>query len=390
MKLSKLFPLFFFLLITVSTFGQSNYLNIGENIHLLKDSLQSEKLISSFEKFLESADADNKDNRYVLPSQDIETFILLDEIWKIRFSKRNYEEIVYKPYLNNIVAIEDNKFLIQVSYISIKDNEAVHRASFSLIAHPTGNDFLYSSPLKRNTKNWKTYRAGNNVFFYKETINKENVDAYNSYAKLFDKKLNATNKTMDYYCCTDLPELLKLIGVDYKLDYNGREHSTFNSVIGDRKLIVSGKGDPEFNDFDVHDLWHSRLSLVKSRRAVNKHVDEACAYVYGGSWGISWEEIFLSFKEKVASDKTIDWTEIKEQKLDFGESPEKHLIADYVVTALIVEELEAKQGFSAVWKLLDCGVYEKGNRNYYTVLEELTGITKEEYNDYVWKLIKSK
>lgn len=388
MKSLILFLLFAFL--TITSFGQSKYLTINQNIKLPKDSVQSDLLISSLEKFLEAADGDNKDNQHVLPSQDIETYILLDEIWKIRFKKGNNEDIIYKPYINNIVAIEEGKFLIHISYISISENIPIQRASFQLIAHPIDKDFLFSSPLLRNTKNWKSYQAGNNVFYYKESINKDNVDSYNLNADLFDKKLNSTNKTMDHYCCSDLPEVLRLIGVLYKMDYNGRSHLTFNSVMGDHKLIVSGEGDPEFNKFDIHDLWHSRLSLVKSRRKVNKHVDEACAYVYGGSWGISWEEIFMTFKEKITNDKTIDWTEIKEQKLDFGETPNKHLIADYVVTALIVEELEAKGGFSAVWKLLDCGVYEKGNENYYRVLEELTGISKKEYNDYVWGLIKRK
>jgi len=127
--------------------------------------------------------------------------------------------------------------------------------------------------------------------------------------------------------------------------------------------------------------------LVISRRKVYHPVDEACAIVYGGSWGMTWNEIFKKFKDKVAIDKNADWMGFKEKPLNFGESQEKDLMVDHVVNALIVKKLEKQKGFSAVWELLNCGKYEKGNENYYRSLEKLTGITKSNYNEKVWELI---
>jgi hypothetical protein len=181
----------------------------------------------------------------------------------------------------------------------------------------------------------------------------------------------------------------KLIGVNYKSDYNGETESVWSSSFGDRKLIVFGNNNATFNEFDPHDLWHDRLSLVIPRSKVYKPVDEACAYLYGGSWGISWKQILKTFKEKVASNKNSNWLEIKETPLNFGESQEKHLMADYVVNALIVQKLEKENGFSAVWELLNCGKWEKGNEKYYQALEKLTGITKANYNEKIWELINN-
>jgi hypothetical protein len=102
---------------------------------------------------------------------------------------------------------------------------------------------------------------------------------------------------------------------------------------------------------------------------------------------MSWIEILQGFKSKVASNKNTNWVEIKETPLNFGDSRERHLMADYVVTALIVQKLEKEKGFSAVWDLLNSGKWEKGNENYYRILEKLTGITKVNYNEKVWELV---
>jgi hypothetical protein len=129
--------------------------------------------------------------------------------------------------------------------------------------------------------------------------------------------------------------------------------------------------------------------LVISRQKVNKSIDEACAYLYGGSWGITWKEIFNKFKLKIASNKDANWIDYIEKQVNFGESQEKHLMVDYVLNALIVQKIEKEKGFDGVWEFLNCGVSEKGNENYYKALEKLTGITKANYNEKIWELINS-
>ena len=115
---------------------------------------------------------------------------------------------------------KDNNYLIQVSYIGTSENTALLRASFEFIAHKTNNLFTFSSPLLRNTKNWKVEKVGNNTFHYQNTINKNKVSEFNKLTSSFDIKLKATNKITDYYLCDNIIEMQKLIGVDYKSDYN--------------------------------------------------------------------------------------------------------------------------------------------------------------------------
>ena len=63
-------------------------------------------------------------------------------------------------------------------------------------------------------------------------------------------------------------------------------------------------------------------------------------------------------------------------------------MVDYVITALLIQKIEKENGFEGVWKLLNCGKYQKGNENFYATLNKLISINKNNYNTEVWKLIK--
>ena len=380
------------LLLIITSLGlkaQTTPIKIYPFIKVSKDSVESAKLTSALNDFLAAAQLPNEENKFVLESEKIETYILLDEFKGLETNRGFKDDNFFKPHLTNVVPLDETQFLIQLSYIGINEGETILRASFELIAHKTDDSYAFSSPLVRNTRNWKVLKKGDGVFHYEYEINTDNVERYEELVYEFDKKLNITNKTTECYCTNNLTELLKLIGVNYKLDYNGRPQSVFSASGEGKKIIVLGNNNASFDNLDPHDLWHDRLSLVISRRAVNKPIDEACAYLYGGSWGITWEEILERFNKKVASNKESDWANYKENPSNFGESQEEHLMVDYVVNALIVEKIEKEKGFEGVWEFLNCGPYEKGNENYYQALEKLTGITKDNYNKQVWKLIKA-
>lgn len=380
--------LFIILLNLQIGFSQSHEVIINSNINLPKDNNESELLITSLNNLLNSVETLNEENVYVFPSERTKTFILLDELSEIQKSKTFNDSGFYKPYLLDVKPINKEKYVLKLSYIGVNKNTAYTRATFDLIAYKVNQSFLFTSPLIHNTKNWKTLKINNVTFHYKNNINELNARAYEKYASQFDKKLNLKDKTTTLYCTSNLTELLSLIGIHYKSDYNGRKEGMSNFVFKNKNLMILGYGNDTFNDFDPHDLWHNRLSLAISRKQVNKPIDEACAYLYAGSWGMTWEDILKKFSKEVLTRKDIDWVHYKENQTNFGDSDAEHLMIDYVIDALIIKRLEQEKGFQAVWELLNCGPYEKSNANYYKALEKLTGITKKNYNKEVWKIIK--
>jgi hypothetical protein len=370
------------------TFAQSKPLIVPANVSLPKDTLIANHLLKSLNGFLSQKESPNKENVFVLKEDLLETSILLDEMKGIEKSGKFKDDNFYKGYLTNVVQTDKSNFIIQLSYIGLNDNTPILMASFEILAKYIDDKFYFLSPLQRNTLSWQTKKIGNCTFHYKKELNTKVATEYVKDIAFFDKKLNAPQDNIVWYGCNDMPELLKSIGVLYKLEYNGRSVSTFNANENNTTLLVNGTYNTNFNGFDPHDLWHERTRNAIAPNSINKPVDEGCAYLYGGSWGISWQQILKTFKEKVASNPKSDWLSLYDGYNNFGESKEKHLIVSYLINALIVEKIEKEKGFSAVKELLSCGKYEKGNENYFKVLERITGINKDNFNENVWNLIK--
>ncbi|MCB0646962.1 MAG: hypothetical protein KDC49_09885 [Saprospiraceae bacterium] len=382
----KFYVAFCLSLTTLLLYAQSDFLRISPGIVLPIDSVESSSFAKALSDFLMAARHANEENTFVFEDEKLETFILLDEINGIEKSVEFKNEHFYRPNLTNLVPLSDKTYFVQLSYIGNYEDVSILRASFELIAHKTNGSFSFSSPLLYNTRTWEIEKTGTNIFYYKNSVNREKLAEFNKLTTTFDQKLQLSNKTTTYYCCENMIELQKLIGTTYKADYNGKAEGVFSAALGDRKLIILGNNNARFDHFDPHDLWHDRLSLLIPRSQVNKRVDEGCAYLYGGSWGFTWEEIYSAFMNQIANNRKTDWMETKDNQVYFKTGQYQNH-ADYIVNALLVKKIEKEKGFGGVWELLTTGPYEKGSEKYFQVLESLTGINKANYNEKVWELI---
>ncbi|MGC4058462.1 MAG: hypothetical protein QM743_10160 [Chitinophagaceae bacterium] len=346
---------------------------------------KEQQLIGKLDAFLLAADKDNEANPWVLPAERATTFVQLDELKEIRYNPARNDSNFYKPCLMNIVSMKGRRYWIQVAYIGYANDSVQLRASFDFIAQASGDSFLFSSPLGYLSRNWKTKRVGNTTFRYPAGLNSRSLEAYRHYTDLYDAKLHTADKQQTIYCCAGTIELQRLAGVTYKSDYNGRSSGAWATMDGNSKLVL--QANDSYAYFDPHDHWHERLSMAVARSKTNRPVDEACAYLYGGSWGMGWPAIYKAFKEQVAAHPETDWAALKEQPV-FFKTGDYSNSADYIVNALWVKKIEREKGFAGVWTLLNCGPYAKGNEQYYKTLEALTGTTRAGYNDAVWELIR--
>jgi len=369
--------------------GESNNLIVSPDIRLPRDTTLKQELLQSLQSFLSEVPKANKENTFVLSADLPETSALLDEMKDIEANEALKEAHFYKPYLNNVVVLNDTDLIVQLSYIGINGNIANLRASFTLLAQKRAGQFYFNSPLKQNTISWKQMKFGSATVFYKDKLNAVHADKYFKTIDLYDQKLNAPGQNMDFYCADNFHEVLQLLGVDYKSDYNGFRRNTLSSLENGRSISVNGVLTPDFTIFDPHDLWHDRLHRIVSTNIINRPVDEGTAYWYGaGSWGLTWTEIMTRFKAYIASNPDADWLKLYNESVVFNKEKDAPLNVDFMINALLVRKIEKEKGFNAVIELLSCGKKEKDNQNYFDALKRITGIDKEHFNEAVWKLIK--
>lgn len=387
MKLTALFTLPLLLGSVFSSFAQS--LIILPEINLPKDSLTKNQLLSSLNGFLDQKENPNKQNAFVLKEDLLATSLLLNEMKGMEKNIKLKDDHFYKPYLQNVVSLSDDNFLVQVNYSGINAGLPVLRASFRLLAKRRDGIFYFFSPLKQNTQYWKTRKIGNVVFHFKDTLNLAGAKFYQKTVSFYDSKLRTPGMPVEGYYCDGFTEAQQLFGLDYKLEYNGLAWDNLSVHENNTLLVVNGWNSYK-RRFDTHDLWHERLHLVLNPDVINRPVDEGCAYLYGGSWEVySWTDIITLFKKYAADNPNADWltlyVESKNKNFSEGQKPLK---ISYAINALIVQKVEREKGFAPVMELLGCGKLEKGDANLFKVLERVSGINKANFNSEVWKLLK--
>ena len=381
-KLSQIVP---GVLLSFIGYGQSQLLNIPKNVRLPTDSVRRVELINSLDSLLARAPGPNKDNIFVQAAFLPETSALLDEIKDMNDPGAD-KSVTYRSYLTNIDWLDSSDYIIQVSYLGTNDSTPVLRASFKLIACLQGDRYVFRSPLRRNTATWHKKNKGKFVFYYTYPVNETWLNAYQKKAEEFDKKLGAKEYVSEFYCCNTVQEGLEMLGVDYKSRYNGYTSLGLSSFEDDISLNILGISKTDRTIFDLHDLWHDRLHHVIPLGTINRPIDEGCAYLYAGSWGLSWEEIFKQFKAYMGDN--MDWLTAFTENKNFAPTQQYHLYVSYVINALLAQKMEKEKGFPAVMEFLSCGKYEAGNDNYFRALEKITGINRSNFNANVEKLVE--
>jgi len=389
MNTKLLGSLIFIAHITASAFGQWSNLNVPADLRLPRDSTVKSQILVSLDQFLFQIQKPNKENGFVLNADLLETSVLMDEMKNLETNQSLKKENFFKPYLINLTVLNDTNCLVQIAYMGENGGIPSMRASFILWGLKRGSQFYFNAPLKQNTITWKTQQMNHVTIHFKKTINESNARKYFQMVAFYDKKLNAPVQPTDFYCADNFHEVLQLVGVDYKSDYNGYGHNTLTAVENGHNLNVNGNLSSDFTSFDPHDLWHERLHQVISTDSINRPVDEGTAYLYGGSWGLSWNEILNRFKTNAHAHPDADWIALYNESKNFDEKSRYPLNVDFVINALLVQKIEKEKGFSYVVELLSCGKKQPGNENYFIALEKITGITKADFNSNVWTLIKA-
>ncbi|MFC5044073.1 hypothetical protein ACFSTE_09195 [Aquimarina hainanensis] len=359
--------------------------HIAPSTRLPKDSIRTHKLLHSFEAFLSLKEKPNRENSYISPSHLLATSALLDELKHIEKSRRFEQDAFYHCYVNNIILIDATTYLLQFSYVGTHKETPVLRAVFSLLAEEQPDRFYFYSPLVSNTALWKTKKHESYTYHYQNEAVLEEAMAYTAQAKAYDQILNSDTQTpTTLYCAKNFNEVLRLMGIDYKADYNGYRYNTVTATENGHHLVIDGYLAATDRSFDPHDLWHSRARRVFPADRIHKAVDEGCAFLFGGSWGYSWEEILQKFKTFIAITPNPDWLALYKEGRDFGDETKKPLRVDYMINALLVQKIKKEEGFPAVVPLLNCG---KKKEAYFPALKKATGITKKNFNTRISALI---
>ena len=317
---------------------------------------------------------------------DLMTMPLTDELKDIKRSETLQNPNFFKAYLENIILLGDTSYFLQISFLGVKDGEPILRASFNLVAKQHIDHFIFSSPLQKNIQNWKREHIENITYIFPDSIDETKASAFARLDSFYNTKINVPGQQTVFIKADNFPDALHLIGVNYKSDYAGYAYNSLSDYSKNKRVVISGRMG-KFPNYDPHDTWHEKLRTVMSDSVINRPVDEGCAYLFGGSWGFSWFQVLDSFKLYVHQHPDADWLTLYKNGDKFNMGMYQNGIAN-ILNALLVQKIQQEKGFPAVMTLLSCGRREKGDANYFKALSEITGITENNFNKEIDKLLK--
>jgi len=317
---------------------------------------------------------------------DLMTMPLTDELNDIKRSETLQNPTFFKAYLENVILLGDTSYFLQLSFLGVKDGTPILRASFNLIAKQNIDHFIFSSPLQKNIQNWKRENIENITYIFPDSIDKTKASAFASLDSFYNAKINVPGQQTVFIKADNFPDALHLIGVNYKSDYAGYAYNSLSDYSKNKRIVISGRMG-KFPNYDPHDTWHEKLRTVMSDSVINRPVDEGCAYLFGGSWGFSWFQVLDSFKLYVNQHPDADWLTLYKDGDKFNTGIYQNGIAN-ILNALLVQKIQQEKGFPAVMTLLSCGRREKGDANYFKALGKITGITENNFNKEIDKLLK--
>jgi hypothetical protein len=317
---------------------------------------------------------------------DLMTMPLTDELNDIKHSETFQNPNFFKAYLENVILLGDTSYFLQLSFLGVKDGAPMLRASFNLIAKQRIDHFIFSSPLQKNTQNWKRENIEYITYIFPDSIDRTKAIAFARLDSFYNTKINAPVQQTVFIKADNFPDALHLIGVNYKSDYAGYAYNSLSDYSKNKRVVISGRMG-KFPNYDPHDTWHEKLRTVMNDSVINRPVDEGCAYLFGGSWGFSWLQVLDSFKLYVNQHPRADWLVLYKNGDKFNMGIYQNGIAN-ILNALLIQKIQQEKGFPAVMNLLSCGRRVKGDENYFKALAEISGITENNFNKEIDKLLK--
>nr|WP_294791637.1 hypothetical protein [uncultured Mucilaginibacter sp.] len=333
---------------------------------------ERDTLLPRLDGFLKYKNGSVQDNPYVdsaYAKVDVNPFEMMFNV------ESNREDLnFYKPTLLAILpAIKDQQYIMKLSYMGVTpQNEPVQRMIVTLVAEKRRNNYYFFNAVNYSTRNWNKKQVGSVKYIYPYQLNLAKAREMDRMNKIIAKKFAMPIIPLTYYRCDDPEQMLKIMGYDYV------SNMYWSMAGGFAPYWISTVFAGNNSELYVHELVH--FYTLKLFPVNTRIMNEGYATYLGGSGGgLSLDEskpLARNYLDK-HPDKDITQVFINFDRV------EKSIPFTYIVSGLICRDVETKYGFEKIKRLFEA----KSDDEYFKLLEEVTGVTKKQFSDYVRKLV---
>jgi len=367
---------FSLIILKTSLSASDNKINTNVNLGVDTNDVQIQKVIQTWEDYLNSNPQKIYNNPYWNPSEK-KKYVDFDLLRK-SFNPSLYELMVlgYKPTILSVTEVEEG-YIIRTMFAGIKDSSIIQPLCITnILATRKNKEYKLKNYLPYATKNWQKEMIGNIKFIFppKHKFNKELAEKLNHFADSMAIFFDNSAKPVEYYLANSIDMLQKARGLDYYMG-EGNRIAEAGQMDTKNSIVYSGNG----TEWHPHEIVH----IYMNPQYPNAHLYfiEGTATLFGGSRGYS-----------------LDWHLKKlnnylEKRPDFDLA--KHLLTTwrvdiitqtpYVIGGLFCKMAYEKGGIDYIKKLLEAG---NKDEDFYRVINKMFGVDKKEMGSFIRDKVK--
>jgi hypothetical protein len=338
-----------------------------------------QNVLSALEGLYVQLIEDKLDLQYIHPDQQeltlstLETFEDYEQKMKLKGEKQQDKQLI------NIYPIEKNKYWLTISYQRKNDGESYLLYILNLVAEESKGQVRFSIPINYLTKYWQTKQVGNIKYHYRDSIQLNRAKIFDQKNTLIANKLGLIPEKMDFYMCDNRQEILKLQGLDYHINLNGKVQDGYGV---DAHTIFAIQNNEDFS----HDMVHYYSGKTNDHANRNWITEEGVAYYWGNAYYTNREREMIEFDQLVGELNTylITHPDSSIYKM-FNEDPKifnnlsTEISVRSTISGIIVYQVEKLHGVDGVLELVNCGRKDRMDK-YLKTIEKLLNVTQENFD----------
>jgi len=285
-----------------------------------------------------------------------------------------------KKVQNSIIGIrpvENDHYLLKTMFTSITDSTDQVNLHYitNLYAKKTEEGFLFVNSTQYHKEIWKNKQVGsvNYIIHPEHKFDLAEAKKMNDFNTFIAQEFMVEPLEFDYVVCNDTDQLSRLLAYDFfKYSYqpvaSGGMADTRNGV------LYAGNNSAHYPHELVHLYTHNHAGL-----RTHHWIDEGIAAYYGGSTGYTLDWHLQKLRAHLVEDADFKVVNLEDLQTDI---PNGEYITDfrYAIGGFVIMKIKEEAGMQSVLDALKIG---RTDEDYFQLIEEKLGASKEGFTDYL-------
>ena len=367
--------------------AKSQHVELAKDLNIHMDSNKQVDILSTLNDLIGQVKSGIIDDELIDPLfREFSKSVLLN-VLDFDIKDEAEQNGTYSLRLVNLYPLSEDEFSLTLLGVVLSTSQSpTIKVVFELIAKEKNGEVMFASSLANNTKAWDQTEVGNIAYYHSKPLNIERASKFDQKNTIIANKMGQSAEKFHFFMTENFQEILRLWGVSYYADENGKYRDGYGVADGCIFAIMNNE------DFS-HDIFHYYSGKINQRTNRNWITEEGVAYSWGNAYYtdskgnmIDQGVLVKSLARYLIEHPSVDPLDLFLSNQKIFTELASEVSPRSLMSSLLCDEVERKYGMEGLNKLINCGGKQR-EKMYFQAINELLRITKENFNSRIKVLI---